>query len=368
MKNITLKDLIDLGVINVKKKKNKKNKKKKQKQKRQLARGYEMGGIKSDSSHMQSYSQSMPFSNTSNTQTEIQHLQRKMLEDQIKNPDKDRFQKEEPKNNLLSIEDFSKTLNPFINKLIEHDNRVGKVEKVGNQLLSDLNYGEEDFIGNYKPSKIQIISDDDINETNNKFYDLNDGNGIITDNPDNYFVNEGNSNPYQEIEVNNTPIRKSHDEDINNTPKSLFGSTQETLSKLFNINKKADENFISPQSDVIPEIIPKKEKNITPQKEKIKSPIKETNEKIPEKDVLIVLEPSEKLQNKKETAIPRFKNLLLQFNYTPNEIDKKLNELDNNMNNIRTEYQKYYALAVEHNNDIIEKNKINKKNKSKVNI
>jgi len=55
MKNITLKDLIDLGVINVKKKKNKKNKKKKQKQKRQIARGYEMGGIKSDSSHMQSY-------------------------------------------------------------------------------------------------------------------------------------------------------------------------------------------------------------------------------------------------------------------------------------------------------------------------
>ena len=55
MKNITLKDLIDLGVINIKKKKNKKNKKKKQKQKRQIARGYEMGGLKSDSSHMQSY-------------------------------------------------------------------------------------------------------------------------------------------------------------------------------------------------------------------------------------------------------------------------------------------------------------------------
>jgi hypothetical protein len=303
---------------------------------------------------MQSYSQSMPFSNTSNTQTEIQHLQRQMLEDQMKNPDKDRFQKDEPKNNLLSIEDFSKTLNPFINKLIEHDNRFGNLEKVGNQLLSDLKYGEEDFIGNYKPSKNKIISDDDIDETNNKFYDLNDTVGIITDNPDNYFVNEGNSNPYQEIEVNNTPIRKSHDEDINNTPKSIFGSTQETLSKLFNINKKADENFVSPQPDIIPEIIPKKEK--------IKSPKKETNEKIPKKDVLIKLQPSEKLQNKKETAIPRLTDLLLQFNYTPIEIDNKLKEMDNNMNNIRDEYRKYYALAVQHNNDIIEKNK------SKVNI
>ena len=355
MKNITLKDLIDLGVINVKKKKNKKNKKKKQKQKRKIARGYEMGGIKSDSSHMQSYSQSMPFSNTSNTQTEIQHLQRQMLEEQMKNPDKDRFQKDEPKNNLLSIE----YLNPIIN-------RIRNVEKVGNQLLSDLNYGEEDFIGNYKPSKIQIISDD-IDETNNKYYDINDGIGIISSNPENYFLNQGNSDLYEEIEVNHTPQRISHYEDMNNTPKSksIIDATQETLSKLFNINKKADENFISQQPDII---IPEKEKNITPQKEKIKSPIKETNEKIPKKDVLIVLEPSEKLQNKKETAIPRFKNLLLQFNYTPNEIDKKLNELGNNMNNIRTEYQKYYALAVEHNNDIIEKNKINKKNKSKVNI
>jgi hypothetical protein len=157
MKNITLKDLIDLGVINVKKKKNKKNKKKKQKQKRQIARGYEMGGLKSDSSHMQSYSQSMPFSNTSNINTEIQQLQRQMLEDQMKNPD--RFKKEEPQNNLLSIEDFTKTLNPFINKLIEHDKRVGNLEKVGDQLMSDLKYGEEYFIGNYKSSKIQEIQE-----------------------------------------------------------------------------------------------------------------------------------------------------------------------------------------------------------------
>ena len=196
----------------------------------------------------------MPFSNTSNINTEIQHLQRQMIEDQMKNPD--RFKKEEPKNNLLSIEDFTKTLNPFINKLIENDDRFIKLEKLGNQLMSDLNYGTDEFISNVKSSKIQEIPDDDIDETN-KFYDLNDGSGIITDNPDNYFVDQGNSNPYIEIEVNHTPLRKSHDDDMNNTPKpkSLLGSTQEKLSIFFNINKKsedfnkADESFISPQSD-----------------------------------------------------------------------------------------------------------------------
>jgi len=342
MKNITLKDLIDLGVINVKKKKNKKNKKKKQKQKRQIARGYEMGGLKSDSSHMQSYLGQPSFSNTSNTQTEIQHLQRQMLEDQMKNPD--RFKKEEPKNNLLSIEDFTKTLNPIIN-------RIRNVEKVGNQLLSDLKYGEADFIGNYKPSKIQEIPDDDIDETN-KFYDNNDDNGIITDNPDNYFLNQGNSNPYQEIEVNNTPIRKSHDEDINNTPKSksIIDTTQETLSKFFNINKKADENFDNPQPDVI---IPEKE--ITPKKEKIKSTQKETIKSTQNDEYVYDIQPTDALQNDKTIAIPRYKNLLLQFGKTPNEIDQKLKLM--NLNDVRDEYKKYYAVAKKHNDKLENKKK-----------
>jgi len=328
-----------------------------------------MGGLKSDSSHMQSYSQSMPFSNTSNTQTEIQHLQRQMLEDQMKNPDKDRFKKENPQNNLLSIEDFTKTLNPFINKLIEHDNRVGIVEKIGKQLMSDLNYGTDDFISNVKSSKsskIQEIPDDDIDETNNKFYDLNDGSGIITDNPNNYFLNQGNSNPYQEIEANNTPIRKSHDEDMNNTPKSLFGSTQETLSKLFNINKKADENFVSPQSDVIPEIIPKKEKNITPQKEKIKSSQKEKEietyvipEIIPEITDKYIIEPTDAIPINYEKARARYKNLLIQFYPNYNELDKKLisNQIDEKLNfmdidKLRTDYKKKYAQVVAHNDKI----------------
>jgi hypothetical protein len=164
-----------------------------------------MGGLKSDSSHMQSYLGQPSFSNSSNLNTEIQHLQRQMLEDQMKNPD--RFKKDEPKNNLLlTNEDF----NPFIHKFIENDDRFIKLEKLGNQLMSDLNYSPDEFIG--KSSKIQIISDNNIDETNNKFYDLNDGIGIITDNQDNYFLNQGNSNPYQEIEV----------EDINNTPKLLI--------------------------------------------------------------------------------------------------------------------------------------------------
>jgi hypothetical protein len=280
----------------------------------------------------------MPFSNTSNINTEIQHLQRQMIEDQMKNPD--RFKKEEPKNNLLSIEDFTKTLNPFINKLIENDDRFIKLEKLGNQLMSDLNYGTDEFISNVKSSKsskIQEIPDDDIDETN-KFYDLNDGSGIITDNPDNYFVDQGNSNPYIEIEVNHTPLRKSHDDDMNNTPKpkSLLGSTQEKLSIFFNINKKsedfnkADESFISPQSD---EIIQQEEKNITPQKETIKSTKKDEYE--------YDIQPSDAIPNEYIKARPRYKNLLLQFGKTSNEIDEKLKKMD--INDKRAEYKKYYA-------------------------
>jgi hypothetical protein len=280
----------------------------------------------------------MPFSNTSNINTEIQHLQRQMIEDQMKNPD--RFKKEEPKNNLLSIEDFTKTLNPFINKLIENDDRFIKLEKLGNQLMSDLNYGTDEFISNVKSSKsskIQEIPDDDIDETN-KFYDLNDGSGIITDNPDNYFVDQGNSNPYIEIEVNHTPLRKSHDDDMNNTPKpkSLLGSTQEKLSIFFNINKKsedfnkADESFISPQSD---EIIQQEEKNITPQKETIKSTKKDEYE--------YDIQPSDAIPNEYIKARPRYKNLLLQFGKTSDEIDEKLKKMD--INDKRAEYKKYYA-------------------------
>jgi len=240
----------------------------------------------------------------------------------MKNPDKDRFQKEEPKNNLLSIEDFTKTLNPIIK-------RVRNVEKVGNQLLSDLHYGEEDFIGNYKPSKIIELPEDDIDETNNKYYDIYDDNGIITDNQDNNYVNEGNSNPYQEIDVNNTPIRKSHNENMNNTP------------KLFNINNKADENFVSPQPDLlIPKIIPEKENNITPQKETIKSTQKEKikssqkeietyviPEIIPEITDKYIIEPTDAIPINYEKARIRFKNLLIQFypNYNAyDETNKKL--------------------------------------------
>jgi hypothetical protein len=376
MKNITLKDLIDLGVINVKKKKNKKNKKKKQKQKRQIARGYEMGGLKSDSSHMQSYLGQPSFNNSSNLNTEIQHLQRQMLEDQIKNPDKDRFKKEEPQNNLLTIEDFSKTLNPIIN-------RVRNVEKVGNQLLSDLHYGEEDFIGNYnyKTSKIKEIPDNDIDETN-KYYDLNDGSGIITDNPYIYFPNQGNSNPYQEIDVNNTPQLKSHYNDINNTPKSksIIDTTQETLSKFFNINKKADENSDNPQPDVL---IPENEKKLTPKKETNKSQkeiipyvIPEIIPVIEDKDnhqTKYIIEPSDAIPINYVTARARYKKLLIQFYPNYNKLDEtdktiisnQIDEIINPMNleKLRNDYKEKYAKVVEYNEKIENEKKIENKKK-----
>jgi hypothetical protein len=141
-----------------------------------------------------------------------------------------------------------------------------------------------------------------------------------------------------EIEVNHTPIRKSHDDDMNNTPKpkSLLGSTQEKLSIFFNINKKsedfnkADESFISPQSD---EIIQQEEKNITPQKETIKSTKKDEYE--------YDIQPSDAIPNEYIKARPRYKNLLLQFGKTSNEIDEKLKKMD--INDKRAEYKKYYA-------------------------
>ena len=113
---LTLKDLIDLGIIKKKKKKKSKNKRSKSKNNK---RGYETGGVKTDSSHMQGYSQSMPFSGTSNTGTEIQHLQRQMLEDQIKNPD--RFIKNEPHNNL-TIDQYKSSITPVLQRIMNLEN------------------------------------------------------------------------------------------------------------------------------------------------------------------------------------------------------------------------------------------------------
>ena len=73
------------------------------------------------------------------------------------------------------------------------------------------------------------------------------------------------------------------------------------------------------------------------------------------------IQPTDALQNDKTIAIPRYKNLLLQFGKTHNEIDQKLKLM--NLNDVRDEYKKYYAVAKKHNEKIE-----NKKNKSKLNI
>ena len=144
---------------------------------------------------------------------------------------------------------------------------------------------------------------------------------------------------------------------MNNTPKSLFGSTQETLSKFFNINKKVDENFVSQQSDVI---ISEKEKNITPQKEKIKSTQKEITYIIPE----IIPEITEKYIIEPTDAIPiNYEKAQFYPNYNENDkkliseqIDEKLNSM--NIDKLRTDYKKIYTQVATHNEKIDKKNKI----------
>jgi hypothetical protein len=168
-----------LKVIKDKKRKRRRNKAKKNK--RLDAGGYYVGGQKSDSSHMQGYSQAMPFNNTANQQTEILALQKNLLENQIKNPD--RFNRPEVPNNLLTIDQFRDFANPVLNRFMI-------VEGKTNQLLKDQKYPEADLI--FTPQK--------------NFYDIDDGIDVAANNGDEAFHTEGNKNPYAE-DVNLEPNR-----------------------------------------------------------------------------------------------------------------------------------------------------------------
>jgi hypothetical protein len=166
-----------LKVVKDKKRKRRRNKAKKNKR----LDGYYVGGQKSDSSHMQGYSQSMPFNNTSNQQTEILALQKNLLENQIKNPD--RFQRPEVPNNLLTIDQFRDFANPVLNRFMI-------VEGKTNQLLRDQKYPEADLI--FTPQK--------------PYYDIDDGIDVAANGGDETFKSQGNNNPYAE-EINTEPNR-----------------------------------------------------------------------------------------------------------------------------------------------------------------
>jgi hypothetical protein len=172
-----------LKVVKDKKRKRRRNKKRKH------LPGYYVGGQKSDSSHMQGYSQAMPFNNTSNQQTEILALQKNLLENQIKNPD--RFQRPEVPNNLLTIDQFRDFANPVLNRFMI-------VEGKTNQLLRDQKYPEADLI--FTPQK--------------SFYDIDDGIDVAANNGDEAFHTEGNKNPYAE-EINAEPNRFDFNDFVN---------------------------------------------------------------------------------------------------------------------------------------------------------
>lgn len=186
--------------------KDKKRKKRKNKgiKRRRIttADGYNVGGLKSDSSHMQGYSQVLPFSNTSNQQTEIMALQKNLLENQIKHPE--RFNKPEVPNNLITYDDFKKTMNLFGSQLGSYyDNRIGLLEDKANQFASDLNYGKSDLIKNSRNSAyIEQLPDDEEEDIKPFKFSYDDGIDVTVTGGSDFFNTVGNKSPYAEDDVN----------------------------------------------------------------------------------------------------------------------------------------------------------------------
>jgi hypothetical protein len=185
----------------LKDKKRKKRKNKGKKRKHVSSDGYAIGGAKSDSSHMQGYSKEMPFSNTSNQQTEIMALQKNLLEDHIRNPDRyitNRFEKPEIPNNVLTIEDALPAFNYLRNNMIE----LGKYTNTG---LADLGYEMRD---RFKPTQtnnklfVEDVTGENINDIDET--DLNvdefDNIDVPTTNGSDNFASEGNPSPYAEVD------------------------------------------------------------------------------------------------------------------------------------------------------------------------
>ena len=287
---LTLKDLIELGII----KKKKKKKKRKDKRIKHNKTGYEMNGLKSDSSHMASYSQNMPFSGTSNQTTELTSLQIKALEDQIKHPD--RFIKNEP-TNYLTIDQFKNSLSPMLNRFMN-------LESATNQLFSDLNYDKSEFI-NVKGQKTEDETD--------KYFDVEDSYDVSTEQGTLYFNNEGNSDLYQESEPYNNPIKEQPI-----TPPAL------------------DNELLNEEESPIKE---------QPSETKIKTPKKK----------YFTIEPTDKLVNNYQKASEKFKKLLLQFGKTDDEINDTLQ--NNNISSLRKIYKEYYLKASIKNKKLQEKYK-----------
>lgn len=177
----------------------KRKKRSKAKKRKRPTTGYEMGGLKSDSSHLQQgYSTSMPFSNTQNQSTELMALQRNILENQLKNPD--RFDRQSANNNLLTKEDFRRSMNIFGSQLGNYyDTRLNTLEDKANQLSSDLGYSIEDFIKNRQnKAYIEQLPDDE-----DKQFNTTDNIDVAITQGSDYFKDQGNKIPYAETEADN---------------------------------------------------------------------------------------------------------------------------------------------------------------------
>lgn len=184
----------------LKEKKKRRKRRKANKRKRQLTSGYELGGMKSDSSHLkQGYSIDMPFSKTSNESTELMALQRNILENQLKNPD--RFDRQPARSNLLTNEDFRQTMNLFGSQLGSYyDTRLNALEDRANQLSSDLGYSVADFIRNRQNRAYieQLPEEEDLRQFNPM-----DGIDVAVTEGSDAFRDMGNQVPYAEIEAEN---------------------------------------------------------------------------------------------------------------------------------------------------------------------
>lgn len=413
-KTITLKDLIDLGIIKsntkIKYKKSKSRKRKQKKLQNKRDRGHEIGGLKSDSSHMVGYG--------SNISTEIQHLQRKALEDQMKNPKVSedqtisRFQKEPPQNNLLTIEQFKNFTSPILNRIMYGEGMI-------NQLLSDQGYSKEDLIKNEKTAYFPSQKND------YEYVNTHDSKIVTKANDSDSFKTEGNLNAYAEEDEN----ARDYDNIFVDTPKKdnknifveqqqdVYGNideeaqtpdeftkhygeylnnkeplTPEEVQKEYDDyvkqeQEKEHQKLIEEQTKqkIIEEEVSEKSKNldeeyeklkkeqlgvIEPEKEIIQDEIEPEKEIIPEKigeylvkaEQYIILtnkeveiEPSSGYQNNKELSYPKFKKLLKNIGKSDAEINNLLETY--NITDQRKIYQKYHAKALKHNIDIVEKRK-----------
>lgn len=278
-----------LTLLKKKKRRQKKNKKRKNKKQ---SEGYAMGGLKSDSSHLaQGYSQTLPFSNTSNQQTELIALQRNLLEEQIKNPD--RFNRTQMPNNLLTLENFQKSMNMFGSQLGGfYDNRISLLEDKANQLSSDLGYSTSDLIRNKgNTAYIEQLPDDDGEEKIVQPYNFKKTDGVDvaqTLGSDN-FKTQGNPSPYAEDDVIQREFTLNKD--------------MYTVNPLHDKSKPSTDTTYFENTDIYPS---KEETYI--KDEPVKEPVKESTEsKAPSgimKKLTKMFKPSESVYLSEEDYIP----------------------------------------------------------------